>query len=97
MKPTLRSSTNTMKLTTETLEHHWLPFTNNREFKREPRLFVRASGMYYWSQHGRKILDGSSGLFTSAAGHCAQRRQGPKLEAGWPQRSHQGGRIGRQR
>jgi beta-alanine--pyruvate transaminase len=59
-----------MELTTETLEQHWLPFTNNRAFKREPRLFVRASGMYYWSQHGRKILDGSSGLFTSAAGHC---------------------------
>jgi beta-alanine--pyruvate transaminase len=59
-----------MELTRETLEQHWLPFTNNREFKREPRLFVRASGMHYWSQTGQKILDGSSGLFTSAAGHC---------------------------
>src|SRR6202451_1404685 len=59
-----------MELTKETLEHHWLPFTNNREFKREPRLFVRASGMYYWNETGRKILDGSSGLFCSAAGHC---------------------------
>jgi beta-alanine--pyruvate transaminase len=26
--------------------------------------------MYYWSQNGDKILDGSSGLFTTAAGHC---------------------------
>jgi len=59
-----------MDLTHEALEHHWLPFTPNREFKREPRLFVRASGMHYWSQTGQKILDGSSGLFTSAAGHC---------------------------
>jgi beta-alanine--pyruvate transaminase len=59
-----------MDLTLESLERHWLPFTNNREFKREPRLFVRASGMYYWSQTGQKVLDGSSGLFTSAAGHC---------------------------
>ncbi len=59
-----------MELTRETLEKHWLPFTDNREFKREPRLFVRASGMHYWSQTGQKILDGSSGLFTSAAGHC---------------------------
>ena len=59
-----------MQLTPEALEQNWLPFTNNREFKREPRLFVKASGMYYWSQHGRKILDGSSGLFTTAAGHC---------------------------
>ncbi len=59
-----------MEFTIETLEQHWLPFTDNREFKREPRLFVSASGMYYWSQHGRKILDGSSGLFTTPAGHC---------------------------
>ncbi|HYL01022.1 MAG TPA: aminotransferase class III-fold pyridoxal phosphate-dependent enzyme [Steroidobacteraceae bacterium] len=54
----------------ENLERHWLPFTNNREFKREPRLFVRAQGMHYYTPNGRKVLDGSSGLFTSAAGHC---------------------------
>ena len=59
-----------MNVALESLEQHWLPFTNNREFKREPRLFVRASGMYYWSQTGQKILDGSSGLFTTPAGHC---------------------------
>jgi beta-alanine--pyruvate transaminase len=52
------------------LERHWLPFTNNREFKREPRLFVRAEGMHYYTPGGRAVLDGSSGLFTSAAGHC---------------------------
>ncbi len=59
-----------MELTLDALEQHWLPFTNNREFKREPRLFVRARGMYYWSQTGHQVLDGSSGLFTTAAGHC---------------------------
>ena len=59
-----------MELTEATLEQHWMPFTNNREFKREPRMFAKASGMYYWSQHGGKILDGSSGLFTTPAGHC---------------------------
>jgi beta-alanine--pyruvate transaminase len=59
-----------MELTPDALEQHWLPFSSNREFKREPRLFVSASGMYYRSQHGHKILDGSSGLFTTPAGHC---------------------------
>jgi beta-alanine--pyruvate transaminase len=59
-----------MELTPATMEQHWLPFTPNRDFKREPRLFTRASGMYYWSQNGDRILDGSSGLFTTAAGHC---------------------------
>lgn len=59
-----------MEMTLESLERHWMPFTNNREFKREPRLFERASGLHYWTPSGRKILDGSSGLFTTPAGHC---------------------------
>jgi beta-alanine--pyruvate transaminase len=59
-----------MQMTLENLERHWMPFTDNREFKRAPRLFVRASGMHYFSASGRKILDGSSGLFTTPAGHC---------------------------
>jgi beta-alanine--pyruvate transaminase len=59
-----------MDMKVEDLERHWLPFTNNREFKREPRLFVRAEGMHYYTPSGRAVLDGSSGLFTSAAGHC---------------------------
>jgi beta-alanine--pyruvate transaminase len=53
-----------------TLGNHWMPFTPNREFKAEPKLVARAEGMYYWTPDGRKVLDGSSGLFTSAAGHC---------------------------
>ena len=59
-----------MQMTLEKLERHWMPFTANRDFKREPRLFVRASGMHYWTSAGHKVLDGCSGLFTSAAGHC---------------------------
>ena len=59
-----------MKMMPESLERHWMPFTDNREFKREPRLFVRASGMHYFSSTGRRILDASSGLFTTPAGHC---------------------------
>jgi beta-alanine--pyruvate transaminase len=59
-----------MQMTLENLERHWMPFTPNRDFKREPRMFVRASGMHYWTPSGHKVLDGSSGLFTSAAGHC---------------------------
>ena len=42
-----------MDMKVENLERHWLPFTNNREFKREPRLFVRASGMHYYTPSGR--------------------------------------------
>jgi beta-alanine--pyruvate transaminase len=54
----------------ETLESHWMPFTANRDFKRQPRMFVRASGMYYFDPSGRRVIDGSSGLFCTPAGHC---------------------------
>ncbi len=52
-----------------TLENYWMPFTANRGFKQNPRLIVRAEGMYYWNHHGDRILDGSAGLFCVAAGH----------------------------
>jgi beta-alanine--pyruvate transaminase len=51
------------------LEHLWLPFTPNRDFKREPALFVRAEGLHYWTDSGQKVLDGCSGLFCVPLGH----------------------------
>jgi beta-alanine--pyruvate transaminase len=59
-----------MKYTAESLEYHWMPFTGNRDFKSDPRLFDRAEGVYYWNHKGDRVLDGSSGLFCVAAGHC---------------------------
>ncbi|MDH3279670.1 MAG: aminotransferase class III-fold pyridoxal phosphate-dependent enzyme [Gammaproteobacteria bacterium] len=58
-----------MPVTDQTMQHYWMPFTANRDFKRHPRLFVRAEGVYYWNQKGERILDGSSGMFCSALGH----------------------------
>jgi beta-alanine--pyruvate transaminase len=51
------------------LEALWMPFTANRQFKANPRLLERAEGMHYWTQDGRKILDGVSGLWCVNAGH----------------------------
>jgi len=48
---------------------HWLPFTNNTDFKAHPRLFARADGAYYWDPEERAIFDGCSGLFNVSAGH----------------------------
>ena len=56
-------------LTANNLEAFWMPFTANRQFKKEPRLLVRAEGMNYWAADGRKILDGTSGLWCVNAGH----------------------------
>ncbi|MBK6601816.1 MAG: aspartate aminotransferase family protein [Betaproteobacteria bacterium] len=51
------------------LDAYWMPFTPNREFKAEPRMVVRAEGMYYWNERGERIIDAASGLFCCAAGH----------------------------
>ncbi|NQV84634.1 MAG: aspartate aminotransferase family protein [Rhodospirillales bacterium] len=59
-----------MQYTANSLEKQWMPFTANRDFKKDPRLVVRGEGIYYWDHKGGKILDGSSGLFCAAAGHC---------------------------
>jgi len=52
------------------LDPYWMPFTANRAFKAEPRLFVSASEMHYVTDDGRKVLDGTSGLWCVNAGHC---------------------------
>jgi len=52
------------------LDEYWMPFTPNRDFKSDPKMVVRAEGMYYWSDRGDKIIDGASGLFCVAAGHA---------------------------
>ena len=46
-----------------------MPFTANRQFKANPRLLSRASGMHYWTPEGRQILDGVAGLWCVNAGH----------------------------
>jgi beta-alanine--pyruvate transaminase len=51
------------------LEAYWMPFTSNRQFKSKPRLLNKASGMYYWTPDGRKILDAVAGLWCVNAGH----------------------------
>src|SRR5262245_43034657 len=53
----------------EDLEALWMPFTANRQFKAAPRMLARAEGMHYWTADGRRILDGTAGLWCVNAGH----------------------------
>ena len=55
--------------TANSLEPYWMPFTSNRHFKAYPRMIARAEGMYYYTDRGDALLDGSSGLFCVGAGH----------------------------
>ncbi|HXA40994.1 MAG TPA: aspartate aminotransferase family protein [Phenylobacterium sp.] len=51
------------------LDAYWMPFTANRQFKADPRLIVAAKGIYYRTEDGREVIDGSSGLWCVNAGH----------------------------
>ena len=60
---------NVVQLASNSLEQQWMPFTANRSFKAQPRILTGAEGMYYTTDKGDKLLDGSAGLFCVAAGH----------------------------
>jgi len=51
------------------LEAFWMPFTANRQFKKNPRMLVGAQDMHYTTSDGRKVLDGTAGLWCCNAGH----------------------------
>ncbi len=55
------------------LSAFWMPFTANRQFKGNPRMLVAAEGMYYRDAGGRRILDGTAGLWCCNAGHARPR------------------------
>src|SRR6266700_7959280 len=68
------------------LESYWIPFTPNRAFKAAPRLIARAKDMHYYTPAGRKVLDGTAGLWCTNAGHnrdpivAAIQRQAAELD-----------------
>ncbi len=55
---------------TISMDEYWMPFTPNRDFKHDPKMIVRAEGMYLWNERGDRLIDASSGLFCVNAGHC---------------------------
>lgn len=79
-----------MNQTNDTLAAFWMPFTANRDFKADPRLFESADGLYYRTTDGREVFDGSSGLWCCALGHNhpkvveAIREQAGKLDYASP-------------
>ncbi len=52
------------------MKSFWMPFTNNRDFKINPRLLVSAEGMYYKDVDGNQVLDGTAGLWCVPCGHA---------------------------
>lgn len=56
-------------LSQDQLDAHWMAYTGNRQFKKDPRIITSAKGAYYTDAEGRQIFDGLSGLWTCGAGH----------------------------
>ncbi|MBP6633410.1 MAG: aspartate aminotransferase family protein [Kofleriaceae bacterium] len=52
------------------LDPHWMPFTGNRQFKANPRMFVAAEGAYLIDAEGKRVFDGLSGLWCCGLGHA---------------------------
>jgi beta-alanine--pyruvate transaminase len=52
------------------LDAYWMPFTANRDFKKQPRIVSGAKGHYYRTTDGTKLYDSFSGLWTTGLGHC---------------------------
>lgn len=52
------------------MDAFWMPFTANRQFKQQPRMLAKASGMHFWTPEGREVLDGVAGLWCVNAGHA---------------------------
>lgn len=74
------------QLSPNDLDAFWMPFTDNRYFKANPRLLVSAKGMHYRTSDGRELLDGTAGLWCVNAGHSREpiveaiREQAGKLD-----------------
>lgn len=50
-------------------EAFWMPFTPNRAFHKDPRVFVAADNCHYITHDGRRVFDSLSGLWCTGYGH----------------------------
>ena len=49
-----------MSYDVNSLEAHWMPFSANRDFKKDPRIVVKSEGMYMWDYKGGESHSGKS-------------------------------------
>lgn len=62
-----------MTATALATDAYWMPYTANRDFKKDPRIITGAAGHHYTTADGSRIYDMFSGLWTSGIGHCHPR------------------------
>ena len=62
-----------MSAAAQHIDAYWMPFTANRDFKKQPRIITAAEGHHYTTAGGEKVYDLFAGLWTSGIGHCHPR------------------------
>lgn len=51
------------------LKHTFIDYRQTAEILRQPLIFNRAEGLYYWDVHGRRYFDAIGGIFVAVLGH----------------------------
>ena len=51
------------------LKHTFLDYQQTSEFIKNPVIFERAEGLYYWDRDGKRYFDGIGGIFVAGLGH----------------------------
>ncbi len=65
-----------MKITTELeylIKHTFLDFQQTSEFLKNPLIFTKAKGLYYWDIEGKKYFDAIGGIYVASLGHLHPR------------------------
>jgi adenosylmethionine-8-amino-7-oxononanoate aminotransferase len=70
-EPSAADTSSEASLSDRARRHLWMHFTRMGTFddRHQVPVMVRGDGPYVWDQHGKRYLDGLSGLFTSQIGH----------------------------
>ena len=55
------------------IKNTFLDLTQTMEFLKNPLLFTRARGLYYYDKTGKRYFDAIGGIFVATLGHCHPR------------------------
>ena len=58
-----------MSYDVNSLEAHWMPFSANRDFKKNPRMVVKSEGMYMWDYKGIQHMTRSGKAARTGTSH----------------------------
>jgi adenosylmethionine-8-amino-7-oxononanoate aminotransferase len=55
------------------IRHTFIDFAQTLEFLRNPLIFTKAKGLYYWDIEGKRYFDGIGGIYVASLGHLYPR------------------------